>query len=38
MTLTTSEQRRHIVLNHLASGALVNAEAARPLDHLFELR
>ena len=31
-TLTTSEQRRLIVLNHLESGALVNAEAARLLD------
>jgi Winged helix-turn helix len=30
--LTTSEQRRLIVLNHLESGALVNAEAARLLD------
>jgi transposase len=28
ITLTTSEQRRLIVLNHLESGALVNAEAA----------
>lgn len=32
ITLTTSEQRRLIVLNHLESGALVNAEAARLLD------
>ena len=31
ITLTTSEQRRLIVLNHLESGALVNAEAARLL-------
>ena len=30
--MTTSEQRRLIVLNHLESGALVNAEAARLLD------
>src|SRR5450759_1203202 len=32
ITLTTAEQRRLIVLNHLESGALVNAEAARLLD------
>jgi hypothetical protein len=32
ITLTTSEQHRLIVLNHLESGALVNAEAARLLD------
>jgi transposase len=32
ITLTTSEQRRLIVLNHLESGALVKAEAARLLD------
>jgi transposase len=32
ITLTTSEQRRLIVLNHLEAGALVNAEAARLLD------
>jgi hypothetical protein len=32
ITLTTSEQRRLIVLNHLESGALVNAEAARLVD------
>jgi len=32
ITLTTSEQRRLIVLNHLESGALVNAEAARLLE------
>ena len=32
ITLTTSEQRRLIVLNHLESGLLVNAEAARLLD------
>jgi transposase len=32
ITLTTAEQRRHIVLNHLEAGALVNAEAARLLD------
>ena len=30
--MTTSEQRRLIVLNHLESGALVNAEAARLLE------
>ncbi|HUY54920.1 MAG TPA: ISNCY family transposase [Candidatus Nanopelagicaceae bacterium] len=30
--MTTSEQRRLVVLNHLASGALVNAEAARLLE------
>ena len=30
--MTTAEQRRLIVLNHLESGALVNAEAARLLD------
>jgi hypothetical protein len=30
--LTTSEQRRLIVLNHVESGALVNAEAARLLN------
>lgn len=30
--MTTSEPRRLIVLNHLESGALVNAEAARLLD------
>jgi hypothetical protein len=30
--LATSEQRRLVVLNHLESGALVNAEAARLLD------
>jgi hypothetical protein len=32
ITLSTSEQRRLIVLNHLESGALINAEAARMLD------
>jgi hypothetical protein len=32
ITLTTSEQRRLIVLNHLEAGALVNAEAGRLLD------
>jgi transposase len=32
ITLTTAEQRRLIVLNHLESGALVNAEAARLLE------
>src|SRR6266851_73850 len=32
ITLTTSEQRRLVVLNHLESGVLVNAEAARLLD------
>ena len=32
ITLTTSEQRRLVVLNHLGSGALVNAEAARLLE------
>jgi transposase len=32
ITLITSEQRRLVVLNHLESGALVNAEAARLLD------
>ncbi len=32
ITLTTSEQRRLIVLNHLESGALVNAKAARLLE------
>ena len=31
ITLTACEQRRLIVLNHLESGALVNAEAARLL-------
>lgn len=31
ITLTTAEQRRLIVLNHLEAGALVNAEAAKLL-------
>lgn len=31
ITLTTAEQRRLIILNHLEAGALVNAEAARLL-------
>jgi hypothetical protein len=32
ITLTTAEQRCLIVLNHVESGALVNAEAARLLE------
>ena len=37
ITLTTAEQRRHIVLNHLEAGALVNAEAARLLGRVRDV-